>query len=120
MVRLHHCVSVTCDQCGDPHPGHFPTEDTALDVVAGCGWYVREDGLVWCPACGPVLTCETDGHEFTDWQRPTPVSGRQAGGLCACDPHGPTHRVGSAQCVRRFRYCRRCCLHESATAKAVA
>lgn len=120
MVRLHHCVSVACDQCGDQFDGHFPSEDAALDAAAGRGWYVRDDGRVWCPACGRVLTCEVDGHEFTEWHRSVSVSGGHVGTRCACDPHGPVHPLGSDRCVRRFRYCRRCHLHESGTGQAVA
>ena len=42
MVRVHTCVSVHCDQCGDAlgDPGfeaHYPTEDAALDAAAAEG-----------------------------------------------------------------------------------
>jgi hypothetical protein len=39
-----------------------------VETVASWGWYVRADGRVWCPSCGPVLPCEADeGHDFTPW-----------------------------------------------------
>lgn len=95
MIQVHTCVSVHCAQCGNALgiPGfeaHYPTEDTALDAAATAGWVVAPGGRLWCSACGPVLTCEAEGHQFSDWC-PNPGS-----------PGG-----------RQYRYCRRCCLHES-------
>jgi hypothetical protein len=70
---------------------HYPTETTALDAAAAAGWVVCPGGQLWCSACGPVLECEADGHQFSPW-----LSARRD--ACA---------------GREYRYCRRCCLHES-------
>ncbi|MGH3824578.1 MAG: hypothetical protein ACRDRA_17355 [Pseudonocardiaceae bacterium] len=98
MVQVHTCVSVHCDQCRDAlgSPGfeaHYPSEDAALDAAAAQGWLVGPGGRLWCSACGPVLRCEAEGHEFSDWHAPQPGRGLLDGSEC--------------------RYCRRCCLHES-------
>ena len=98
MVQVHTCVSVHCDQCGDSpgQPGfeaHFATEDAALDAAAVEGWRVGPGGRLWCSACGPVLTCEAEGHQFSPWRLPVMSGGQLA--------------------LSEFRYCRRCCLHDS-------
>lgn len=92
MVRPHTCVSVHCDQCADTPAGpgweaHYPDETAALAAAMAAGWLVATDGRLLCSACGPVLVCEADGHEFTAW--------------------------GSAVSGREYRNCERCCLHES-------
>ena len=97
MVQVHTCVSVHCGQCGASPAGlgfeaHYPTEDAALDAAAAAGWLVGPGGRLWCSACGPVLECEADGHQFSRW---LPAL-RDAG-------------AGSAA----YRLCWRCCLHES-------
>jgi hypothetical protein len=115
-VQVHTCVSVHCDQCGDAlggpeFPAHYPTKDAALDAAAAQGWRISPGGRLWCSACGPVLTCAADGHEFTPWQAvlngvdefPEPLAGTE-------------HTAASAAghpLSREYRYCRRCCLHES-------
>ncbi len=91
-------MSVHCDQCGDAlgSPGfevHWPTEDAALDAAAAEGWLVGPGERLWCSACGPVLTCEAQGHEFSEWRHPV-----------VRDEH---------PVVSEYRHCRRCCLHES-------
>jgi hypothetical protein len=105
MVQVHTCVSVHCAQCGDGFgsPGfeaHYPTEDAALDAATAAGWVVGPGGRVWCSCCGPVLVCEEQGHEFAEWRpariEETEVAGGAGGGG-----------------VSEYRYCRRCCLHES-------
>jgi hypothetical protein len=98
MVQVHTCVSVHCDQCGQAlgSPGfeaHYPTEDAALDAAEAADWVVGPAGRLWCSCCGPVLTCEAEGHEFTVWQPGSNAEGQLVG--------------------REYRYCRRCCLHES-------
>ncbi|MGB7795169.1 MAG: hypothetical protein WBL53_02740 [Pseudonocardiaceae bacterium] len=98
MVQVHTCVSVHCGQCGASPAGlgfeaHYPTEDAALDAAAAAGWMVGSGGRLGCSACGPVLGCEAEGHEFIDWRGPQPGRGLL---------------VGS-----EYRYCRRCCLFES-------
>ncbi len=98
MVQVHTCVSVHCDQCGQAlgSPGfeaHYPSESAALDAAVTEGWQVGPGGRLWCSACGAVLTCEDEGHQFTSWQSSTPRDGDATGGW--------------------YRYCRRCCLHES-------
>ena len=102
MVQVHTCVSVHCDQCGLPlgspnYEAHYPTEDAALDAAERAGWVCGPGGRWWCSCCGPVLICEAEGHEFTPWQ-----PGSQG--------DGPG---------REYRYCRRCCLHESRTSAAL-
>jgi hypothetical protein len=94
MVQLHTCVSVHCGQCGASPAGlgfeaHYPTEDAALDAATAAGWVVGPGGRLWCSACGPVLDCEANGHQFSRWQPAVRDAGRE------------------------YRYCRRCCLHES-------
>ena len=96
MVQVHTCVSVHCGQCGASPAGfgfeaHYPTETAALDAAAAAGWVVGPGGRLWCSACGPVLECEADGHQFSPWL--------------------PARRDAGAG--REYRYCRRCCLHES-------
>ena len=98
MVQVHTCVSVHCGQCGASPAGlgfeaHYPTEDAALDAAAAAGWVVGPGGRLWCSACGPVLGCEAEGHEFIDWRVPQPGRGLLVG--------------------NEYRYCRRCCLFES-------
>lgn len=98
MVQVHTCVSVHCDQCGDSlgSPGfetHYATEDVALDAAAAEGWLMGPGRHLWCSACGPVLTCEIEGHEFSQWRYPV-ISGEQLA-------------------LSEYRHCRRCCLEES-------
>ena len=98
MVQVHTCVSVHCDQCGDslgsPEvEAHYLTEDAALDAAAAEGWRVGPGGRLWCSACAPVLTCEAEGHEFSEWHHPVIRDGHPA--------------------ASEYRDCRRCCLHES-------
>jgi hypothetical protein len=90
-VQVHTCVSVHCAQCGQAlgSPGfeaHYISEDAALAAAEAAGWVEGPGGRWWCSACGPVLECEAEGHEFTPWQ---------------------------PQAARAYRYCRRCCRHES-------
>jgi hypothetical protein len=105
MLQVHTCVSVHCDQCGDSPVGpgfeaHYPSEDAALDAAVAAGWLVGPGGQWWCSACGPVLVCADQGHDFTPWKRAGAdqtevVPGAEGGGSS------------------EYRYCRRCCLHES-------
>jgi hypothetical protein len=102
MIQVHTCVSVHCAQCGEAlgSPGfeaHYATEDTALDAAAEAGWLVGPGERLWCSACGPVLTCEAEGHEFSQWRRPVIRDGQSA--------------------ISEYRHCQRCCLHESRPAK---
>jgi hypothetical protein len=83
MIQVHTCVSVHCDQCGDSlgSPGvekHFATDDAALNTAAAEGWLVGPGGRLWCSTCGPVLTCEAEGHEFSSWRWPVISSGQLA------------------------------------------
>ena len=118
MVQVQTCVSVHCDQCGDALGGpgfeaHYPTEDAALDAAAAQGWRVGPGGRLWCLSCGPVLTCEAEGHELTEW---CPAF------LDECQELF-THlnravAPGKGQPVsREYRSCRQCCLHESRPAE---
>jgi hypothetical protein len=114
MLQVHTCVSVGCDQCGDSLGGptceaHYPTEDAVFDVAAAQGWRVGPDGRWWCSVCGPVLTCEAQGHQFTPW-RPVLID------TCQELVTRPGHAAAMADghpASREYRYCRRCCLHES-------
>ena len=114
MIQVHTCVSVHCDQCGDSlgspdFESHYTTEMTALDAAAERGWLVDPGGRVYCSACGPVLTCEAEGHEFTQWrlllvderQEPLP------------HPDKAAATANEQPVGREYRDCRRCCLHES-------
>lgn len=108
MLQTQTCVVIHCDQCGDSPHGpqyepHWPTESEALVAVSTQGWHVEGDGTrLLCPDCAPVLLCEAAGHEFTPWRR------------CRCEQLVPAHRPGPAGlCGMDFRYCARCCLHES-------
>jgi hypothetical protein len=105
MLQVHTCVSVHCDQCGDSPPGpgfeaHYPTEDTALDAATAQGWLVGPSGQWWCSACGPVLICEGQGHDFTPWHR-------------GCTDETEVVLGAGGGAVSEYRYCRRCCLHEA-------
>lgn len=98
MVQVHTCVNVHCDQCADSlgSPGlevHFATVDAALDAAIAEGWLVGPGGRLWCSACGPVLTCEAEGHDFSPWRR-------------AADS-------GQRSVAREHRICLRCGLYES-------
>jgi hypothetical protein len=102
MVQVHTCVSVHCDQCrgslGSPgFEAHYATEDAALDAAAAAGWLVGPGGRLWCSACGPVLTCEVEGHEFSAWRHPVISEERPV--------------------LSEYRHCRRCCLEESRPAR---
>ncbi|MGH4018120.1 MAG: hypothetical protein ACRDT0_02525 [Pseudonocardiaceae bacterium] len=60
-----------------------------------------------CPDCGTVPACEDRGHEFTGWRR------------CRCEQLVAAHRAGpDGVCGVAFRYCLRCCVHESRPALA--
>jgi hypothetical protein len=118
MVQVRTCVSVHCDQCGDALGGpefeaHYPTEDAALDAAAAQGWRVGPGGRLWCSACGPVLTCAVEGHEFTEW-RAVLLDDYQE--LVTRLGHDVAATAGGHPARREYRYCRRCCLHESRTA----
>jgi hypothetical protein len=99
MVQVHTCVSVHCYQCGNSLGSagfevHYPTQDAALDAAAAQGWRVGPGGRLWCSACAPVLTCEAEGHKFSEWRHPVTSDGQPAGNS-------------------EYRHCQRCCLHES-------
>jgi hypothetical protein len=102
MVQVHTCVSVHCDQCmgslgSSGFEAHYATEDAALDAAAAEGWLVGPGGRLWCSACGPVLMCEAEGHEFSQWRHPVISDERPV--------------------LSEYRHCRRCCLEESRPAR---
>jgi hypothetical protein len=106
MLQVQTCVSVHCAQCGDAlgEPGfeaHYPSEDAALDAAAAQGWRIGLGDRLWCSACGPVLTCEAEGHEFSQWRHPRTERGELIGGS-------------------QYRHCRRCGLCESRLAALLA
>lgn len=91
-------VSAHCDQCGESPAGpgvaaYGSTEAAALDAAAAEGWRVGPGGRLLCSACGPVLTCQAEGHAFSEWRHPVIRDGQPA--------------------VSEYRHCRRCCLHDS-------
>jgi len=131
MIQGHACVSVQCDQCGDSlgapeFQAHYPREDAALDAAIAQGWRLSPDGhRVYCSACGPVLTCEAWGHEFTSWRTvlacqdelygPATAQEVVTGGIPALSAGAP-HTPASTEAPpvgREYRYCRRCCLFDS-------
>ena len=98
MLQVHTCVSVHCGQCGTSPVGlgfeaHYPTETAALDAATAESWVVGPGGQWWCSACGPVLECEAEGHQFSPWHQADTEPGAFGG--------------------REYRHCQRCCLHES-------
>lgn len=100
MVQVHTCVSIHCHQCAQPlgapeFEAHYPTETAALDAAQTAGWLPGPGETWWCSACGPVLVCEAEGHQFTPWKPADAAESRWVG--------------------REYRYCSRCCLHESRT-----
>ncbi|MGH3855261.1 MAG: hypothetical protein ACRDR6_17560 [Pseudonocardiaceae bacterium] len=68
-----------------------------MDAAAAQSWRVGPGGRLWCSACGPVLTCEAEGHEFSGWRR-----------LVTSDGH---------PALSEYWHCRRCCLDESRPAR---
>jgi hypothetical protein len=140
-----HCDQCTDAPGGPGFEAHYPDEAAALDAAMAAGWVVARGGRLLCSVCGPVLVCEAEGHQFTGWHRAAPRPGEfppvcgcesvlrcgacggdeldnaGAGGVWSCVACGqdtglsPVHLLGSADCGRRFRYCRRCCVHESRT-----
>ncbi|PZS29476.1 MAG: hypothetical protein DLM61_12805 [Pseudonocardiales bacterium] len=105
MVQVHTCVSVHCDQCGQALGGpgveaHYPNESAALDAAVTEGWQVGPGGRLWCSACGAVLTCEDEGHQFSAWGRPVNPSGQPS--------------------ASEYRNRGRCCLYESRPASTDA
>jgi len=104
MLQVRTCVSVHCHQCGDAlgAPGfeaHYPSEDIALEAAAARGWRIGPGGQLYCSACGPVLTCEAEGHQFSPWHYPT--------------------LLGPYPALSEYRHCLRCYLFESRPAALV-
>ncbi len=98
MIQRHTCVSVHCDQCRDAlgspaFQAHYRSENAALDAAAAQRWRVGPGRRLLCSACAPVLTCEAQGHEFSEWRHPVTADGQPA--------------------ASEYRHCRRCCRHES-------
>lgn len=94
MLRIHTCLSVHCDQCGDGlcssgFAAHYRSERAALAAATASRWQSAPDGRLLCSACAPVLACEVEGHQFSEWRDPV-----LRGGLVA---------------MSEYRYCRRCC-----------
>jgi hypothetical protein len=128
QVQVYTCVSLQCAQCGQAlgspeFEAHYPSEETALEAAVAAGWVEGPSGRWWCSCCGPVLECETEGHVFTEWQpllspindEPTAVETAAREG----DSPGPAEAAAGEQgdpVGRAYRYCRRCCLHESRSA----
>jgi hypothetical protein len=132
MLQGHACVSVHCDQCGDSlgapeFQAHYPSEDAALGAAATDGWRLSPDGRLYCSECGPVLTCEAQGHKFTPWRAVlacqdeldelvtgTSTAQQAVTGESPALPAGASHTTTEGHPVsREYRYCRRCCLFDS-------
>jgi hypothetical protein len=106
MLQVHACVSVHCDQCGEPlgdpeAQGHYPSEDAALNAAATQRWRVYPGGRLRCSACALASACEVEGHEFTPWRHPRTERGELLGGS-------------------QYRHCRRCCVCESRLVELLA
>jgi hypothetical protein len=115
MLQVQTCVSVHCHQCGDalgdPRlEAYFPSEDAALDAAAQ-GWRIGPGDRLWCSACGPVLRCEAEGHEFTPW-RAVLLCVEQVHELLAGTEY-TAMPAGGQPLGREYRCCLRCHLHES-------
>jgi hypothetical protein len=98
MIQVHTCVSVHCDQCGDAlgspaFQAHYRSERSALTAAAASRWRAGSGRRLLCPACAPVLICEAEGHQFSQWRHPVTADGHPA--------------------LSEYRYCRRCCVHKS-------
>lgn len=98
MLQVHTCVSVHCDQCGDTlgspeFEAHYRTERSALSAATAQRWRFGSRRRLLCSACAPVLTCEAQGHEFSQWRHPVTADGHPA--------------------LSEYRYCRRCCRNDS-------
>ena len=116
MLQVQTCVSVHCHHCGDAlgDPGfeaHYPSEDAALDAAAAQGWRIGPGERLWCSACGPVLVCEAEGHEFTPW-RAVLLCVEEVHELLA-DTEQAAMPAGGQPIGREYRCCLRCHLHES-------
>jgi hypothetical protein len=112
MVQVHTWVSVHCDQCGDSPGGpgfeaHYPTEDAALDGAAAAGWLIGPGGRLWCSACGPVLTCEVEGHQLSAWSQALSPGGRPGGSGVPVLPAVLSSRVPPDPVADRQRHQRR-------------
>jgi hypothetical protein len=76
--KVHQCVTVSCDDCGDDcwdeGPLHWPTLEAALEYlgdgpdeeVGGSGWTITSD-LQICDRCTRVRACAAMGHPMGDW-----------------------------------------------------
>ena len=91
----HHCISVTCDVCGDgwaDESGQPHFEDrTALEAYATkAGWVITPLRAI-CAFCTPDEACAAAGHEWGRWK-----------------PFGPIARKDRPAWVGRLRICREC------------
>jgi hypothetical protein len=122
MITVCACVRPQCDVCGEflnsldlnIEEVHYASESQALDAAKAAGWQVDPRGRLVCSLCGPQLVCYIEGHLFTPWRRLLLGS--------AESPVDTTRHPALATVValqgplrRDYRYCTRCCRHESRT-----
>jgi hypothetical protein len=122
MIKVCVCVRPQCDVCGEfltsldltPTEAHYASESEALDAASAAGWRVDSRGRLLCSMCGPKLVCQAEGHTFTPWRclvlgsREHPVNATEHPELATVVALGGPIR-------RDYRYCTRCCRHESRT-----
>jgi hypothetical protein len=116
------CVGVRpqCDVCKeflndlDPQEVYYASETEALDAAIKAGWRVDVRGRLVCSLCGPALVCAVEGHVFSPWRRL--VLGSRQYPVDATTHPTLAAVVGREGRIRRdYRYCTRCCHHESRT-----
>jgi hypothetical protein len=120
MLQVCACVRPQCDVCGEflnsldltLTETHYATEKEALNAVKASGWRVDSRGRLVCSMCGPALVCQAEGHTFTPWRhlvlgsREHPVNATE-------HPELATTVALGGPIARDYRYCTRCCRHES-------
>jgi hypothetical protein len=120
MLKICACVRPQCDVCGefltslDLHPTetHYATENEALNAVTKVGWRVDSRGRLVCSMCGPALVCQAEGHLFTPW-RSLVLGSREHPVDATRHPDLGTVVALRGPIRRDYRYCTRCCRHES-------
>jgi hypothetical protein len=122
MIKVCACVRPQCDVCGEflnsldlnPTQTHYTTENEALKAASAAGWRVDARGRLLCSLCGPAVICDTEGHLFTPWRRLV-LGSRQYPVDARRHPELATVVALQGPIGRDYRYCTRCCRHESRT-----
>jgi hypothetical protein len=122
MIKVCVCVRPQCDVCKEflntldlnPQEVYYASESEALDAATAVGWRVDARGRLVCSLCGPRLVCGIEGHLFTPWRRL--VLGSREHPIDASSHPALAAVVALEGRIRRdYRYCTRCCHHESRT-----